>query len=461
MEPNLFGKVLFFTWPLVILWFFKKYTVKQAVLLAVVISSILLPYMYEFDLPLIPPLNRDTLTSLTLLLILFVKKQKNPLFKSGLWNSIFITYLIIVVISSLINSDELISGDVPLKASTPYDALSNVLLFILSFMPFIFGRNFFNNPKDTIPLFKTMTICAIIYSIPMLYEIRLSPQIHAIIFGYFPGDFIQQMRGDGFRPIVFIGHGLALAFWFVTCIIGALALFKSNLKVMRLFGLPLIIYLIVVLVLCKTVSVVLYLIFAVILIFILKEKRQLKYSLILALFVFIYPFNVATQVVKNSDVLEYVGEYSQDRADSLQTRLENEERLMERALERPFFGWAGWGRNRVYSWGKDITITDGMWIMAFGVYGALGFIFYYLMLIYPILKALKNHRYITDDNDKILFITLAIILAIGIFDSIPNAGMMPIHLLLAGALLGQAEFIVNQQKQLRKKPLRTITYATN
>src|SRR5699024_3988850 len=55
---------------------------------------------------------------------------------------------------------------------------------------------------------------------------------------------------------------------------------------------------------------------------------------------------------------------SDRRADSLQTRLTNEDRLSAKALQRPVFGWGGWGRNRVYNkYGKDISITDGMWII--------------------------------------------------------------------------------------------------
>src|SRR5262249_36698985 len=55
----------------------------------------------------------------------------------------------------------------------------------------------------------------------------------------------------------------------------------------------------------------------------------------------------------------------QERAHSLEFRLQNEELLIQRALERPVFGWGGWGRNRISDdHGRDITVTDGLWIMA-------------------------------------------------------------------------------------------------
>jgi hypothetical protein len=452
--PNLFGRLLFFIWPLIIFWFFKKYTIKQAIFLATFISSILLPSLYVFDLPLIPPLDKNSLTSLTLIVLLFIKKQKNPIHKPGLWNKFFIGYLLVMVISSLLNSDALVTGEVHLPGSTPYDAFSNIVLFLLAFIPFFFGRNFFNNLQDTEYMYKTMVIVALIYTIPMLYEIRFSPQLHTMIYGYFPGDFIQQMRGDGFRPVVLIGHGLALAFWFATCVIAAIALYKNKVKVTKMFGLKAIIYMVVILILCKTVSVVIYLIFATALIFLLKLNKQITFSIVIALGVMVYPFNAASQFVKNGDMLSFVESYSKDRANSLGTRFYNEERLMKRALERPFFGWSGWGRNRIYQNGKDVTITDGRWIIEFGTNGAVGFAFYYLILLYPLFLALKYFKYIKDEKHRVYFASLAIILAVGIFDSVPNTGMMSVHLLLAGALLGQAELLKSRQLQLQREGMR-------
>ena len=47
----------------------------------------------------------------------------------------------------------------------------------------------------------------------MLVEVRLSPQINTWIYGFFQHDFIQMMRYGGFRPIVFLPHGLWVAFF--------------------------------------------------------------------------------------------------------------------------------------------------------------------------------------------------------------------------------------------------------
>jgi hypothetical protein len=60
--------------------------------------------------------------------------------------------------------------------------------------------------------------------------------------------------------------------------------------------------------------------------------------------------------------------------------------------------------------------------------------------------AKKNVDKIEDPIDKIYFASLAVILLIGILDSIPNTGMISIHFFLAGALLGQSENIMSKRK---------------
>lgn len=449
MYPNLFGVLIFTAWPLVIFWLFKKVPPQQAVFLSIVVATLLLPAGYVVDYPLLPPLDRSTLTALTLMFLLFINKQKNPMFKPGFWNFLYVAYILTIITSTFLNMDTVETGLKVLRPSTPYDALSNTIIFVLSFIPFILGRNLFKNPQDTEYLFKVLTITALIYSVPMLYEIRMSPQLHIMVYGYFPGDFLQQIREGGFRPVVFVGHGLGMAFWFTIATITSIALHKANVQVTKFFGFKVILYFIVVLLLCKTLSAVIYIIFATILMYFFTLKKQILFSLLITIMVMLYPLNSTSQFVKNDDVLNLVSQYSKEREQSLETRFDNEQRLLTRAMERPYFGWSGWGRNRVYAFGKDITITDGRWVMEVGSYGLVGFVLYYLILLYPILAALKSYRYLENEKHRIYFATLAIITAIGIFDSVPNFGMMPVHLLLAGVLLGQSKFV--KQRYLQKR----------
>ena len=62
------------------------------------------------------------------------------------------------------------------------------------------------------------------------------------------------------------------------------------------------------------------------------------------------------------------------RSESLGTRLHHDRQLVVRALERPWFGWGGWGRNRIQVNGKDVSITDGLWVSIVGRQGLTGLI---------------------------------------------------------------------------------------
>ena len=51
----------------------------------------------------------------------------------------------------------------------------------------------------------------LMYSVPMLAEERLSPQLHNWVYGYSPFSFIEHVRWNGYRPVVFLPQGLQLA----------------------------------------------------------------------------------------------------------------------------------------------------------------------------------------------------------------------------------------------------------
>src|SRR5205823_6404880 len=129
------------------------------------------------------------------------------------------------------------------------------------------------------------------------------------------------------------------------------------------------------------------------------------------------------------------------RADSLKTRFDNEDALLNRASERLLFGWGGFGRNRVFSEvsGADTSLTDGRWILTMGNYGLLGFLAEFGLLAVGVFRARTAVKYIRSREERILLAALAIIVAINIIELLPNSTLTPWTWLLAGALLGRGE----------------------
>ncbi len=438
--PNIFANLVFYSWPLVVLWMVSRYKPKRAIFMATTLAILILPVGFSFDLPLVPPIDRTSLTSLSLAVILFSTGRRFQLFPKGMPTKIIIAYLASIVISTLLNPDPIIIGRRFLPGLTYYDSLSETIRTILALMPFFLGRAFLNDLKDNEWIFKLLVIYGMLYSIPMLGEVRLSPLLHLWAYGFSPIDFFQQMRAGGYRPTVFYGHGAGLAFWIGTCIIAALALRKNKVRISIFSSSQVVMYLMIVLILSKTWAALIYVFLANFLMFKFYPRKQIKWSLILVAIVMIYPVTKTFGLFPDKSIISNIQQYSAERAQSLEFRFQNEDILMERALQKPFFGWSGWGRARVYyPDGGSASVTDGKWIIELGSNGVVGFIFSYALFFITLLYALRNIENIENPKDKVYFASLSIILAICVIDSIPNTGMNTMHLLLAGVLLGQAE----------------------
>ena len=448
--PNAFAYLVFFSWPIVVLWLLIRYPTKKAIFISIVLTTLLLPSAFSADVPLLPPLDKDNITGLSLILFLFLMRKKFRIFQPGLSTILFIGYFIVIAITVELNAIPIIIiGSKYLPGLTYHDIFSTIIRLIIYTMPFFLGRYFSTSLKDTEIFFKIMVVMALIYTLPMLFELKMSPQLHNIFYGYQPSQFVQEIREDGYRPMVFVGHGLGLAFWMSTCILAAVALLKNKIRSTILSPVVVVCYLFVVLMFCKTWSAAAYAVLGMFFILKLRPSTQVKWSFIIAAIVILYPIAKVNEVIPEKEIISTISQYNPARAQSLEFRFQNENEMLAHALEKPFFGWGSWGRNRIYSkWdGRDLSVTDGRWIAELGTNGWMGFLFYYAILLTPLYYALKTFKYIKEPKDQVFFATLAVILMICIIDSIPNTGMGPMHLFLAGILLGQAEFL-NKQKYL-------------
>lgn len=448
--PNAFAYLVFFSWPIVVLWLLIRYPTKKAIFISIVLTTLLLPSAFSADVPLLPPLDKDNITGLSLILFLFLMRKKFRIFQPGLSTILFIGYFIVIAITVELNAIPIIIiGSKYLPGLTYHDIFSTIIRLIIYTMPFFLGRYFSTSLKDTEIFFKIMVVMALIYTLPMLFELKMSPQLHNIFYGYQPSQFVQEIREDGYRPMVFVGHGLGLAFWMSTCILAAVALLKNKIRSTILSPVVVVCYLFVVLMFCKTWSAAAYAVLGMFFILKLRPSTQVKWSFIIAAIVILYPIAKVNEVIPEKEIISTISQYNPARAQSLEFRFQNENEMLAHVLEKPFFGWGGWGRNRIYSkWdGRDLSVTDGRWIAELGTNGWIGFLFYYAILLTPLYYALKTFKYIKEPKDQVYFAALSIILAICIIDSIPNTGMGPMHLFLAGILLGQAEFL-NKQKYL-------------
>src|SRR5262249_44908933 len=116
------------------------------------------------------------------------------------------------------------------------------------------------------------------------------------------------------------------------------------------------------------------------------------------------------------------------------------------------FGWGRWGRSRVYDEesGKDLTVTDGRWIITIGQFGLLGFLAEFGLLALPVFYAGSALRFAGSPREMVALTALALIVSINIVDLLPNASVSPWTWLLSGALLGRAESLRTFARQQLK-----------
>ena len=89
--------------------------------------------------------------------------------------------------------------------------------------------------------------------------------------------------------------------------------------------------------------------------------------------------------------------------------------------------------------GQLLTVTDGRWIITIGVYGWLGFLAEFGIILLPIFFLWRESSKPDAKGISPFVPALSLLLAINVVDMIPNATLTPLTWMLAGALIGYAE----------------------
>jgi len=450
-KGNLFAFVVLFMWPLFSIWLYKTKTIQVASIWTILGGFMVLPVSTFVDFPLIPPLGKSSMPVLAAIIGCWqIKRRKIAYFANkGFINLLVGLMFVGPFLTVVLNGDRVIIGGRFLPGLSFHDAISAVIGQVLQVTPFFIGRQFFRTYEDQLLMFKVLVAAGLIYSLPMLYEIRMSPQLHTMFYGYFPHSFLQQARGGGFRPVVFMGHGLWVAFFTACTLLSSAVLWKRREKIRKFSPSMVSYYLLILLVLCKSMASLMYGVFTLVVIKSMTYKMQLRIAVVLAILALSYPTMSILKIFPHQKVVELAtSTMGAERAESLVYRFNNEHILLDHARKRFFFGWGGWGRNRVYDeeTGNDISVTDGRWIITFGISGFLGFIAELGLLGITIFRAKKASKLIKSNQELTLLAAHALLMGIIMVDQLPNASLAPWLWLLAGILLGRTEDIISKAK---------------
>lgn len=488
--PNTFAYVVFFLWPLVVIVLFLRLPVAAALSWSIISGYLLMPGRTGFDFPMVPAIDKDALPSLVAGFMLLIvaggvaeaeRRQRraiampattrnhtrsgapppppeNITFRHNKGGTILWGLVVLACVSTFLtvlsNSDPVVAGPTFIRGLEFYDGVSVLGNLLIILLPFLLARRHLATPESHVTLLKVLCLASLGYSILVLYEVRMSPQLNTKVYGFFAGgSFRQQMRDGGFRAVVFLQHGLWVAIFLAMAMLGTVALWRQarqqgHINAWR-WGVAAL-WLLMTLVLCNSLgALVIALLFLPAVLF-AGVRGQLVFAAIIAGAILTYPMLRGSGLVPVQTILSWSRAISEERAASLEYRFRNEDILLARTNEKPLSGWGGFGRNRVFDpqTGRDISTTDGMWIITIGTWGWPGYLAQFGLLVLPMIFLAAKRR-----EMEISYATsgLALVLATNLLDMIPNATLTPLTWLIGGALAGRYS-VVPTLKPIKPSP---------
>lgn len=452
--PNTIAYLMLMVWPITCIILFHRMPLERAIIWSILGGYLILPPVAEFDLPLVPSMNKHSIASLSAFAIcVFVMGRRVGLIpRPPIARLLLAVFVLGVVPTVLTNRDPIIFSSVQNAAPIDFtsfalpglslrDTLSVMIGQILVLLPFLLARQFLGTERGLRELVVGFALGGLIYSIPAVMEILLGPVLNIYIYGFFQHDFSQMIRDGGYRPIVFLQHGLWLAFLILTTLVAAAALARNSRDRARMHWTMATVYLALVLNACKSLASITYGLVLAPLVLFLGKRTQIAVALLMATVAVTYPMLRNGGAIPTDAIVERVAAFNPDRAQSLEFRFHNEEVLLERAHERPAFGWGGWGRNLVLDpvSGAQLTVPDGEWIITFGTFGWVGYIGQMGLLAIPLLLLRLQGNRQSDADLSPLVATVAVILSITMIDMLLNATLTNLTWMCSGAILGYYE----------------------
>lgn len=432
-----------FIWPLIALALIKHHGRTKGVVWAIMIGALLLPEAYEFDLPGLPPFDKDLSIILGVLLGLWASDalpkmpQGEDLFAKRVIYGLAGLLLLSSLLTVLNNTESLTFGPVRVQGLGARDLITMTSHCVVFLAPYFIAQRYLSDPESHVMLLRAFVIAGLAYSLLILFEVRMSPQLHRWTYGYFQHSWIQHNRGGSFRPIVFQPHGLWIGILLMTCAMGAFILLRTRVSAAqpRMQYLLAGFWLLGVLLISRNFGATTLALIFIPMLWFLGPRLQVWISIGVMTVFLVFPALRQSEIVTFERTLEWVGNISLERQQSLQYRLDNEALFLERAAFKPVTGWGIWARWRIRDQvtGEDNSTSDGRWMSVLGERGWVGYIAYFGLLAAPVFMLFRaaKRRPLSPPTAG-----LALIMAAIIIYQVPNNTIGPLTLIIAGALAG-------------------------
>lgn len=439
---------LFILGPLTVLILFRSLDVPRALAITVIGGYLLLPTKMGYNLPFFPALDKDSIPILTAALCLLFGLAARPspepsltgiLPRSAVGLVLVPLLFVAAAMTTFTNTDQLVYGVKVIPALRPYDAASAMLSSLVTLLPLLLARKYLHSAEHHRMLVVVFAVAGLLYSLPALYEVRMSPQLNRIVYGFFPHSWVQHIRGNGYRPLVFLHHGLWLGIFFACALIALVGWYRMRAgHIGRGWLVFAILWMTATLILAKSLGALLIALAIIPVALFLPVRLQVLSAALIAITVALYPILRQAEALPMQKVADTIRLYEPQRAASLQYRLNNEDVLLDLARERFLFGWGGWGRFQTYDeeTGRQTSTTDGRWIIVLGQGGITRYLATFGLFALPVvLIALRRRRFEISQATA----ALGLMMAANLVDMLLNGTETTLTWLIAGALLGHVE----------------------
>ena len=354
-----------------------------------------------------------------------------------------------------------------------YDGLSAVLENLLAWgIPYWLGRIYFFEMDALRDLTRGIFLGGLVYVPLCWFEIFFGPQLHLWVYGTSLGDIGQAFRFGGWRPIVFMKHGLMTALWMTTAsVCGSVLLLSDaltapavissrasekprphNLRFLAPLEMTLqtfarggqwrsavaVLLLIATTFALKSVNAWILLVCALGLVLVSTRFTRAWLLWGAASVGLGYIFVRATGLWDGFALGMLVYEFAPGKSGSVLYRFVNEMQIAARAQLQPLWGWGRWGRAFVAGpGGLEVLIPDSLWIGALGQQGFVGLVALVGILLLPPLLWSARVSPAQWLSKRIASVTAcALVVLVFAFDSFANAMLIPVYMLAAGGVVG-------------------------
>jgi hypothetical protein len=429
--PNILAILAIWGWPAFAVALFAFMPARRALVLGYLLAWLFLPQI-ALPLPFVK-WDKHTATSVGAILgVLVFDSNKLFSFKPNLVDLPMAVWCFVPYSAAVSNG------------LSPYDgSAASATQFMVWGVPYLLGRVYLADLVGLRGLAVWVFVGGLMYVPFCLFECAISPQLHFMTYGFYQHDFTQVIRMGGYRPMVFMQHGLAVGMMMTAASLCGVWLWwtKSLRQVWNMpTWLPLSVLLITTLAV-KSAGAIALLLLGLGVMFMTRVLRNYGVVMLLCTAPFVYMAARSVGGWDGQHVLTVIEQtMERDRALSLQCRFDNENLLLKKAMEKPAFGWGPNGRNLVTAPdGTILSIPDGLWVIAVGSNGIVGLIALFTAMLFPVLLVKRRFPGAAWGEPMLAGVAVfTVLLTLHAVDNLMNAMLNPLFVLALGGLAGTA-----------------------